>query len=394
MHTKRLIGFLAAIALTLTGAVPVCAQHTARPPKAGPLYSGDTLTICIMGDMMMHSAQLENAFRSGNRYDFSPYFRLLENDIASADIAVANMEFTLAGPPYTGYPAFSAPDCYAEYLAQCGFDVFLAANNHIFDKGSDGAERTLEQYRGLSERYGIRFTGLAGNQEERDRTTPLIIRKRGIHIALINFTYGTNTGQDRHWPKVNYTGEKTLLKEALGKAEESADICIVLPHWGTEYELVHDTKQESEAAWLAEGGADAIIGTHPHVVQDIGCMKTASGMVPVAYSLGNAISNMSARNTQLGLMATLKVIKAGNGDISIGSIRYRYVWCSRPGGYGNSYMAIPVKDFLDRRDEWQGKWDHDKMVSTYRMTEGLSGPKDDYEYNISDDQTEHQTRSH
>ena len=159
-----------------------------------PLFSQDTLTIRLFGDIMMHSAQISNARKTDSGYDFSTYFHLIEDRIKEADITVANMEFTLAGEPYTGYPCFSAPDTLASYLAECGFDVFLAANNHIFDKGSKGAERTLEIYRRLQKEKGIRFTGLAGNEDELKNNNPLIIRAKGINIALINFTYGTNMG--------------------------------------------------------------------------------------------------------------------------------------------------------------------------------------------------------
>ena len=93
--------------------------------------------------MMMHSAQIKTACKDADTYDFSTYFQHLESRIKNADIAIANMEYTLAGQPYSGYPAFSAPDSYASYLAELGFDVFLAANNHIFDKGASGAERTI-----------------------------------------------------------------------------------------------------------------------------------------------------------------------------------------------------------------------------------------------------------
>ena len=106
--------------------------------NAAPIYRKDTLTIRFFGDIMMHTAQI-NASGKG----FSDYFVHIEDKIREADISVANMEFTLAGEPYSGYPAFSAPDEYARHMAKCGFDIFLCANNHIFDKGSKGAERTL-----------------------------------------------------------------------------------------------------------------------------------------------------------------------------------------------------------------------------------------------------------
>ena len=129
--------------------------------------AADTIRICIMGDMMMHEAQIAAATTKDGSHEFSSYFQFIADDIRNADIAIANMEYTLAGEPYSGYPCFSAPESYAAYLADCGFDVFLAANNHIFDKGSQGAEKTLEIYRTLEKSHNIRFTGLAGDETER-----------------------------------------------------------------------------------------------------------------------------------------------------------------------------------------------------------------------------------
>ena len=327
-----------------------------------PLFRKDTLTILIMGDMMMHSKQIENASRNNGEYDFSPYFRFIEEKIKSADIAVANMEFTLAGEPYTGYPCFSAPDSFAGTLAECGFDIFLAANNHIFDKGSAGAARTMEIYRRLGRTHGIRFTGIAENDEERKQNNPLIITKKGIRIAFINYTYGTNVGTGAQWPAVNRLNDRKDLETALSKAdEEDADLSIVLPHWGTEYQLLHSRSQEEAARHMIENGADLIIGSHPHVVQDIGNIDG----ITVAYSLGNAVSNMSAPNTQIELMATLQIIREHNGDLTVNEPVFTYLWCSRPGGYNDSYTVIPVEEFIGRKEEWDGGWDYDKMLDTY-----------------------------
>ena len=293
-----------------------------------PIFRQDTLTIRFLGDVMMHSSQIANTRREGSEYDFSSFFSLIENDIRDADIAVANMEFTLAGEPYTGYPCFSAPDTLASYLADCGFDVFLAANNHIFDKGAKGAERTLEIYRRLSEDLGIRFTGLAGNEDELKLNNPLMLRAKGISIALLNFTYGTNIGTGSGWPATNYIGEKAKIAGAFSKAEN---------------------------------GADCIIGAHPHVVQDCGLIDN----VPVAYSLGNAVSNMSAANTQLELMATIRIVRRHNGDLEMLPLDTEYLWCSRPGGYNGSYTVIPIAGYIERQELWQNKSDYDKMIATY-----------------------------
>lgn len=331
-----------------------------RLEKAKPLFRRDTLVVRFMGDIMMHTNQIEAARKGGGNYDFSSYFRLIEDRIKDADLAVANMEFTLGGEPHTGYPCFSAPDSYATYLADCGFDVFLAANNHILDKGSEGAARTADIYRRMEAEGKIVFTGLAGSEEERSGNYPLMIRRKGIGLALLNVTYGTNLGATLHWPKTNYIGRRTEIEEALIKAEK-ADVTIVLPHWGPEYQTTHSESQEKTAEWLAENGADIIIGAHPHVVQD----TTSIGKVPVIYSLGNAVSNMSAANTQLELMATLRIVRHENGDIRMLPVELTWLWCSRPGGYTNDYIVIPVEEYIGRRDEWLGGWDYDKMVSTY-----------------------------
>ena len=327
-----------------------------------PIFQQDTIKICFLGDVMMHKGQIENAHRGGHRYDFSSFFSLIEDDIKDADLSVANMEFTLSGEPYSGYPFFSAPDGFEKYLAECGFDIFLAANNHIFDKRAKGAERTLEKYRELSKSHGIRFTGLAGNEEELEKTTPLSIRVKGILLSFINFTYGTNLGCEKHWPKTNYERGRQRLTNAFKTAEDkNSDFIIALPHWGIEYKLTHCEEQEKLAEWMIGSGADAIIGTHPHVVQDY---QEING-VPVVYSLGNAVSNMKDTNTQLGMMATLRIVRHSNGDLEMLSPSLKYIWCSLPGGYNNSFTVIPVEDFLGKRDLWHGKWDYDKMVKTY-----------------------------
>lgn len=341
----------------------VCAQQIDCRPDLShvpDIFRQDTLTICFLGDIMMHSLQISTARKGEDIHDFSSYFSEVEDRIKGADIAVANMEFTLGGKPYTGYPCFSAPDSYADYLTECGFDVFLAANNHILDKGSAGAARTIEIYRRLEKEHGIRFTGIAESEEDRAGNHPLRIRRKGLSLSFVNFTYGTNLGGTAHWPKTNYMADREGILEALERSED-ADFTIVLPHWGTEYATTHSQRQEETAEWLAENGADIIIGAHPHVVQDT---STVMG-IPVIYSLGNAVSNMSAANTQLELMATVKIIRHGNGDMEMATPELTWLWCSRPGGYTDDYCVLPVEEFIGTRESWTGKWEYDKMVSTY-----------------------------
>lgn len=336
-----------------------CNAQEIRFPNPFPMtLSGpwsDTLEICILGDMMMHSAQLEAASRDGNGYCFDTYFQHLEDRIRNADIAIANMEYTLAGPPHSGYPAFSAPDSYAHYFSELGFDVFLAANNHIFDKGSKGAERTIKELQKL----GIDIAGIAADQAMYDNVFPLNIDCKGVSIAILNATYGTNAGAGAEWPKILRLNDKEALAAALGKASES-DVALILPHWGTEYELTHSASQEKDAKWFVSHGADAIVGAHPHVIQDIQTIEN----VPVFYSLGNAVSNMSALNTQMGMMVRIRIIRYHNGTTRLLEPEYELLWCSRPGGYCTDYTVLPVEEFIGTREHWHGPWEYDKMIET------------------------------
>ncbi|MGM9736499.1 MAG: CapA family protein [Candidatus Cryptobacteroides sp.] len=352
--------FVTAAAMLTAASRGLCQISVPHHFQVRPLYTRDTLTIVTVGDIMMHTMQLQKALQEDGSYDFSSCFKLVKNRIESADIAIGNMEFTLAGEPYTGYPSFSAPDCFAEYVADCGFDVFLCANNHIFDKGVGGAERTLAVYRGMAQERGTRFTGIAGSGEECKEINPMMLVCKGIRVALVNFTYGTNSGGWAGYPKVNRLSDKDLLKETLRKAEK-ADITIMMPHWGEEYALTHSARQRSEAEWMIEHGADIILGSHPHVVQD----RESIDGVPVAYSLGNMISNMSAANTQLELMATVRIVRYDNGDIRMLAPEYTWLWCSRPGGFCDGYCIIPVEEFIGTREQWLGPWEYDKMMTTY-----------------------------
>ena len=376
----RLISFIAFTILSYAGSDMVMAQQIQFPQRwhesiddIQPFTHQDTLKICIAGDVMMHSKQISNASISSGEFDFLPWFEHVRDMVSSADISVANMEFPLAGEPYTGYPAFSAPDIIAECMAACGFDVLLAANNHIYDKGCKGAMRTVETYRKLEKEHGVTFTGIAEDMASRKKNNPLILKKKNISIAIINCTYGTNLGADAPWPKVNYLNDRETTARALGIAEKEADFSIVLPHWGIEYDLLHSTDQENTARWLSDNGADLIAGSHPHTVQDT---ENIGRNTQVAYSLGNMVSNMSAPDTQIGLIAEIRLIRTTNGTFKADPMEFTYIWCSRPGGYCSTYKILPVKRFLGTREQWQGKWEYDKMVSTYKRVMETTGIKD------------------
>lgn len=325
----------------------------------------DTLSILFMGDVMQHRQQLHSALIPGtdstlsSSYDYSSYFAHVQHFIDEADFTVANMEFCLGGPPYTGYPSFSAPEALAEEAAEAGIDLFLCANNHICDKGRRGLVSSLEKYG----KIGVPVTGVYRDSLDEQKHNPYIAELGGVRVAFINFTYGTN-GIRVPEPFIVNMMDKEKVREAFVMArEKEADIIIALPHWGQEYTTVPDSRQREWAEFLLECGADAVIGSHPHVIQPV--------EFPVAYSMGNFISNMSLRNTELGLMIILKIAVTSYGDSYVAGLEAVPVWCSRPGGYGDGYTVLPVREFLNRKEEFRSSYNYGKMKDTYNRLKTL-----------------------
>lgn len=327
-------------------------------PRA-PQRVSDSLKLVVIGDVMMHSRQM--------LYPMESFLEDLSPLLKGADIAVANMEFSLGGKPYSGYPAFSAPDSYASYVKDSlGVDVFLTANNHILDRGPKGLERTLGVYDSLQ----VRHCGSYRSKAEKNSSFPLILNAKGMRIALVNFTYGTNAGQGGEYPGVCRMDE-AQVKAAIRRAKDmGADFIIALPHWGTEYSLTHSEKQEQWARMLISEGCDAVIGSHPHVVQDTTHIDGRS----VIYSLGNAVSNMSAKNTRLGLAVEICLVKDSFlGTKSVAEPRLHFLWCTLPDKLSSSYKTVEIKKWASREGDWLDKIDYLNMLQTLERVCAATG---------------------
>ena len=111
------------------------------------VYAQDTLRISLLftGDIMQHDSQILAAFQPGlGQHNYKPCFQFIKPALSSADLTIGNLELTLAGPPFKGFPQFSAPDEILDAIKDSGFDVLVTANNHSVDRGSQGLERTTE----------------------------------------------------------------------------------------------------------------------------------------------------------------------------------------------------------------------------------------------------------
>lgn len=287
-------------------------HSTASPIKTATKTSKnpDTITLIFGGDMMGHGPQIQAALNdSTQEYHYLPWFKYITSYIHSADFAIANLEVTLAGPPYQGYPQFSSPDKYAKDIYDAGFNVLVTANNHSQDGGKKGLIRTLD----VLDSFKIPHTGTFRDTQEFERNYPLMLEKNGVKIAILNFTYGTNGLIVKPPTMVNLI-DTVWIERAINKAKKNqADLIIPVVHWGVEYQRHENKEQQQLASFLARKGCHAIVGMHPHVIQPIKTVKNSLGQeIPVAYSLGNFVSNQRERYKDGGIMFKLTFVRRAN----------------------------------------------------------------------------------
>lgn len=249
----------------------------------------------FVGDIMAHRQQLATAEArdaDGTKYwDFVPQFRRVKPLLAGDALIVGNLETTFAGEHrgYAGYPSFNTPDALADALTDLGVDLVTLANNHILDRGAEGARRTTE----VLDRAGLPWTGLG--LDDVPRNDALLMEHGGLRWAFINYSYGSNRALSSSDVQLNVISDASI-SEGLARAWAlRPDVVVTCFHWGNEYQFVPSIHQKKAAEAALAGGAHLVIGTHPHVLQpmEVRTDRSESGSAEtrlVAWSLGNFIS--------------------------------------------------------------------------------------------------------
>ena len=295
------------------------------------------LSLLIAGDLMQHMPQIKAALQSDGSYNYDECFAGIKAEVESADVAIVNFETTLAGPPYSGYPQFSAPDDFLKGVIGAGFDVLLTANNHCVDTRKKGLERTIM----MMDSLGVAHLGTYRNIEEREKHYPFLLEKNGLRIVLLNFTYDTNGIPVPNPCHVNLMDTTEIAADLKKAREMRPDIIIALPHWGVEYQTLPSKEQKEMAEWLLEHGVNHIVGGHPHVAQPL---ELRDGRNLVAWSMGNLVSNQSKPNTYGGYLVRLDFTK-NDSQTFLSDQSYSLYWVSRPPdcGYRHQYRILPIE---------------------------------------------------
>ena len=316
-------------------------------------FEDSTINLTAIGDIMCHGPNYKAAYNANsNSYDFSPFFKNISKYTSMADITIGNLETTFAGEArgYSGYPTFNSPSELGQAIKDIGVDVLGTANNHCMDKGYSGLASTLNTL----DEMEIPHMGTSRSEEEQD--TILVKDVKGIKIAFLAFTYGTNGITIPNYC-VNLINEDLILKQINSARKLNVDLICVNMHWGVEYQTSPNNEQKQLADFLFENGVDIILGSHPHVLQPMEkrTITLADGSTKdgfVIFSLGNFISNQSDINTQDTIILNLKITKSGkDGTISIDSVDYIPVYCYNKGtGVKNRYELIDLNQSISDYD--------------------------------------------
>ena len=281
--------------------------------------SEKTVKLAAVGDALIHENILNSGKQKDGSYNYDAIFEHMKDYLSGFDVKIINQEtiFVYDSKKFGGYPSFGTPKEVGDAMRAAGFNVITCATNHAYDRKEIGIQNTLDYWRKYKD--SVLVTGIYGSQEDYD--TLAIREYNGIKIAFLNYTTLINSGAKKEPYYIRMYKEAAALKE-IQAAKKKADFVIVLPHWGVEYEHEPSEKQEKMAKKLAEAGADAIIGCHPHVVQPVKVIKTSDGRrVPCYYSLGNFVSNMFWFKCQLEGLAELEIVK-WNGETTLRSAEY------------------------------------------------------------------------
>ena len=293
-------------------------EPTPTPEPTEPPFEEYDISLMALGDNLMHMGIINTGKLPDGTYDYSFLFRNITDFLDAADIRVINQETILGGNElgFSGYPRFNSPTEVGDAIAAAGFNIVLHATNHAADQGVKGIRNCVAYW---SEAHpDILMTGIYDRENVPAEDIPLLT-VGDVTFAILNYTYGPNAetipsdlrdhlnmlcAYNEKNGLIDFTTLNPKVLEDIRLADELADIVIVFPHWGTEYQSKPSSYQKKFAEEMTQAGADLIIGTHPHVPQPVEVIVSENANSSLCYySLGNYVSTQKQTLSMLEGMA-------------------------------------------------------------------------------------------
>ncbi len=268
-------------ASTATATTPVQTPLPAATPTPAPRWP---VTLAAVGDVML--ARSLSGWISEEAPD-GP-FQHVRDLLGATDLTVANLECAISdrGRAEPKSYTFRAPPLAARGLAIAGFDVLALANNHSLDYGIDAMLDTVESL----QEAGVSPVGAGRNDAE--AYAHVVVEREGVRVAFLSVAEVPNeAGYDMTlWtataesPGIAWVDEARIAA-GVARAREDADIVVVFFHFGNEGWSSPSNRQRQLARAAIDAGANLVLGTHPHVLQEV----EEYGAGVIAYSLGNFV---------------------------------------------------------------------------------------------------------
>ena len=245
-----------------------------------------TSTILFTGDIML-SRDVARQMRL--RDDFLFPFRLIASSTRAADLTIGNLEGPISDKGVNQGSIYSFRDDPRTVagLSFAGFDALILANNHIFDWGRGALSDTVTLLRGA----GIHTIGAGRNKEEANRAFIIDIKRTKVAIVAYTGLYPGSFIAHGDVPGISQASDESMVA-TVKDLRAKADVVVVAMHWGEEYETHPNANQKRIGRMLIDAGADVVVGTHPHVVQEVERYKNGW----IAYSLGNFVFDQNFSN--------------------------------------------------------------------------------------------------
>lgn len=298
-------------------------ETSSSEPEQPPEPSYKVSLLCV-GDNLIHdNIYLEAEKKSGEagKYNFDDAYKPIEDYIKGNDLAIINQETLVTDvvAPQS-YPTFASPKALADKVKSLGFNAVSMCNNHVLDQGDAGVQDSLKYWDSL----GILHYGIYADQTDCDNIKTMEIN--GITFAFLGYMEHTNGLSLPEGSKSTYItlSEEEKVKAQIQKADQMADVVVVSCHYGTEITNELNDQQVNLTPKLVEWGADLIIGTQAHALSTSQYIDKADGTKAfVFYGLGNFLNTMYEKNSLIGLIGKLNVIK----DKDTGKISFENVKC-------------------------------------------------------------------
>ncbi len=303
-------------------AASVSTQQTEAAPTAAPTEETKaaynpitTIHIRAAGDLNITDSVVDSGLSAGG-YDYTRAFQDVASTLSSADLTVMNLEGNICGEPY-GTASTSAPNRLLTALRSAGVDILQVANSCTINNGLIGLNSTLQSIRAA----GIEPVGAYSSTAEFNKSKGYTICEvQGLRIAVVAFTKGLGgralpdgsdgcvnllyTDYESTYKKVDTAGITKILNNVKS---EKPDFIIAMLHWGSENNDTISKTQESIITLLKKNGVGLILGTHPHLVQEIAYDESDGTLV--AYSLGDFYGDGTRGGTNYSIVLDVEITK-------------------------------------------------------------------------------------